>query len=103
MRSELIFDAMAHVPNRFLLAKLLAKATRGFHTPGTRIQDTTNEALARFSRSNPIAQVQAVRDPTVLLSRSRPHSVIASPKKRPAPPPPKPSNALLEAVRVLGV
>jgi hypothetical protein len=69
MRSELIFDAKTQVPNRYLLAKLLAKATRGFHRPGTRIQDTTNYVLARFSRSNPIADMRELEDPT---TRSNP-------------------------------
>jgi hypothetical protein len=45
MRSELIFGAMTHVANRYLLTKLAAKATRKLHRPNTRIQDTTNDAL----------------------------------------------------------
>lgn len=53
MRSELIFGAIAHVPNRFLLTKLAAKATRKFHRPNTRIQETTNEVFVHFSRSRP--------------------------------------------------
>lgn len=54
MRSELIFEAAVQVPNRFLLAK----ATRGLHRPGSRIHDATNGVFVRFSRSNPIADVQ---------------------------------------------
>ena len=54
MRSELIFGAIAHDPNRFLLTKLAAKATRKFHRPNTRIQETTNEVFVHFSRSSPI-------------------------------------------------
>jgi hypothetical protein len=54
MRSELIFGAIAHVPNRFLLTKLATKATRKFHRPNTRIQETTNEVFVHFSRSSPI-------------------------------------------------
>jgi len=54
MRSELIFGAIAHVPNRFLLTKLAAKATRKFHRPNTRIQDTTNDVFVHFIRSSPI-------------------------------------------------
>jgi hypothetical protein len=57
MRSELVFGAMAHIPNRFLLTKLASKATRKFHKPNTRIQDTTNDVFVRFSRANPIATV----------------------------------------------
>jgi hypothetical protein len=64
MRSELIFEAKSRVPNRFLLAKLLAKATRCFHRPGSRIADTTNDVLARFSLSDPISEVQAAQIPS---------------------------------------
>nr|WP_245632612.1 DNA-directed RNA polymerase subunit omega [Edaphobacter aggregans] len=57
MRSELIFGAITHVSNRYLLIKLAAKATRKFHRPNTRIQDTTNDVLMYFSRSSPISTV----------------------------------------------
>ena len=58
MRSDLIFCAMAHVSNRFLFTKLASKATRKFHRPNTRIQDTTNDVFVHFSRANPIAIVR---------------------------------------------
>ncbi len=48
MRSELVFAAMAHVPNRFLLTKLAASATRKFHRPNTRVEETVNDVLVRF-------------------------------------------------------
>lgn len=48
MRSELIFKAVAHEPNRYLLARLLAKGTRKMHRPNTRIEDTMNTVLERF-------------------------------------------------------
>jgi hypothetical protein len=35
MSSELVFGAMAHVSNRFLLTNLASKATRKFHGPNT--------------------------------------------------------------------
>jgi DNA-directed RNA polymerase subunit K/omega len=54
MRSALVFDAMTFVSNRFLLTLLAAKATRRLHRPNTRIQETANEVLVRFSRTNPI-------------------------------------------------
>lgn len=54
MRSELVFGALTQVPSRYLLTKLAAKATRSFHRPNTRIQDTTNDVLVRFSRRTPI-------------------------------------------------
>ena len=53
MRSELIFRALTQVPNRFLLTKLAAKATRKLHKPNTRIQETTNDVFVRFSRVSP--------------------------------------------------
>ena len=58
MRSELVFNAMAHIPNRFLLTKVASKATRKFHRPNTRIQDTTNDVFERFTRANPKAAVR---------------------------------------------
>ncbi|QNI30178.1 DNA-directed RNA polymerase subunit omega [Alloacidobacterium dinghuense] len=58
MRSELVFGAMAHISNQFLLTKLAAKATRKLHRPNTRIQETMNAVLVRFSRANPVAGEQ---------------------------------------------
>jgi hypothetical protein len=62
MRSDLVFGAMKQVSNRFLIAKALAKATRGFHKPGTRIEDTTNDVSIRFDGANPIAHGDAIGD-----------------------------------------
>jgi hypothetical protein len=58
MRSKLVFNAMTHVSNRYLLARLAARATRRFHRPNTRIQDTTNDVFDRFTRANPVAGVR---------------------------------------------
>ena len=63
MRSELIFGAMERVPNRFLLVQALSAATRGFHKPGIRIQDTVNDILVRFGHADPIARAESVREP----------------------------------------
>lgn len=57
MRSELVFSAMTYVSNRFLLTRLTAKATRKFHRPNTRIQETANTVLQCFSLANPVAGV----------------------------------------------
>jgi hypothetical protein len=57
MRSELIFGALTYVPNRFLLTSLAAKATRRFHRPNTRVEDTANEVFERFTHNNPLAGV----------------------------------------------
>jgi hypothetical protein len=54
MRSELVFGA-TYVSNRFLLSRLAAKATRSFHKPSTRIQDTANEVFERFAHVNPLS------------------------------------------------
>jgi hypothetical protein len=57
MRSDLVFGAMRHVSNRFLLTRAAANATRKFHRPNTRIQDTANEVFERFGHVNPLAGV----------------------------------------------
>jgi hypothetical protein len=57
MRSELVFGATRYVSNRFLLTRLAAKATRSFHKPNTRIQDTANEVFERFAHINPLSAV----------------------------------------------
>jgi hypothetical protein len=69
MRSELIFGAIAHVSNRFLLTKLASKATRKFHRPNTRIQDTTNDVFVHFSRSSPIPIVRYIPQPAAIPLR----------------------------------
>ena len=60
MRSELVFGAMTYVSNRLLLTRVAAKATRKFHRPNTRIQDTANEVFGRFRHSNPLAVVSCI-------------------------------------------
>ena len=47
MRSDLIYDALDTVNNRYLLCQLVSKATRKFHKPNTRIQETMNDVLLR--------------------------------------------------------
>jgi hypothetical protein len=51
MRSELVFDAVHTLRNRYTLCQLASKATRKFHKPNTRIQDTTNNVLHRIADS----------------------------------------------------
>jgi len=63
MRSDLVFGATAHVPNRYQLTKLVSVATRALHRPGTRIQDTMNDVLVRFSRSSAIASIKGEQYP----------------------------------------
>ena len=52
MRSELVFEAVTTLRNRYMLCQLASKATRKFHRPNTRIQDTTNEVLHRITDSD---------------------------------------------------
>ena len=49
MRSEMVFDALHTLRNRYMLCQLASKATRKFHKPSTRIQDTTNDVLNRIA------------------------------------------------------
>ncbi len=51
MRSNLIFDALHTLPNRYMLCQLASKATRRFHRPNTRIQETMNDVLERIASS----------------------------------------------------
>jgi hypothetical protein len=60
MRSELVFGAMSCVSNRFLLTRVAAAATRKFHRPNTRIEDTANEVFGRFRHTNPLAVVSCI-------------------------------------------
>jgi len=77
MRSDLVQGAMKQVSNRFLLVKVLAKATRAFHRPGVRIEDTTNDVLVRCGYANPIADEEATRIATTIGSRrSRPRLAV---------------------------
>ena len=71
MRSDLVFGAIANVPNRYLLAKLASRAVRGIHKPGVRIEDTTTDLLALVGRTNPIACGQTLREPVVIPLRSK--------------------------------
>lgn len=51
MRSNLIFQALHTLQNRYMLCQLASKATRRFHRPNTRIQETMNEVLVRIAGS----------------------------------------------------
>jgi hypothetical protein len=47
--------SLAHESNRYLLTRLIAKATRKLHRPKTRLQDTMNDVFERFGCSKPRA------------------------------------------------
>jgi hypothetical protein len=54
MRSDLVFGALAHISNRYHLCRLTSKATRKFHLPKARLQETTNDVLVRLRHSHSI-------------------------------------------------
>lgn len=49
MRSNKVFEALHTVRNRYMLCQIASKATRRFHKPNTRIQETTNDVLNRIA------------------------------------------------------
>jgi len=51
MRSELVFAAESTLPSRYVLCRVLSAATRKFHRPSTRIEDTTDEVLRYIAKS----------------------------------------------------
>src|ERR1700735_4167046 len=51
MRSDRVFDALQTLRNRYMLCQLASKATRKFHRPSTRIQETMNGVLDRIADS----------------------------------------------------
>jgi hypothetical protein len=58
MRVDLTLMALVYESNRYLLTRLIAKATRKLHRPNTRLQDTTNDVFERFG-SKPRADRRA--------------------------------------------
>ena len=59
MHSELAFKAFIYESNRYQLCRLIAKGTRKLHRPNTRLQETTNDVIERFSA--PVSTVGAAR------------------------------------------
>ena len=57
MRSNLVFESLHTLQNRYMLCQLASKATRRFHRPNTRIQQTMNEVLGRIAEANNREQV----------------------------------------------
>jgi len=73
MRSDLIYDALDTVSNRYLLCQLVSKATRKFHRPATRIQETMNDVLVRVGDAGQAEDV-------ITVSKN----VVAEPERRAA-------------------
>jgi hypothetical protein len=68
MRSDLVFEALHTLRNRYLLCQLASKATRKFHRPATRIQETMNDVLGKISD----ADRQAIlREPELVAEQQR--------------------------------
>jgi hypothetical protein len=65
MRSDLIYDALDTVRNRYLLCQLVSKATRQFHRPNTRVQETMNDVLVRVGGAGQAEEVITVSTSTV--------------------------------------
>jgi hypothetical protein len=64
MRSDLIYDALSTVQNRYLLCQVASKATRKFHKPNTRVQETMNDVLTRVGRANDADRVMGSTEET---------------------------------------
>ncbi len=71
MRSDLVFPAVKTVRNRYMLCQLASKATRKFHKPNTRVQDTMNEVLNRFASTREPEAIMALPDTKVVEAQRR--------------------------------
>jgi len=71
MRSDLIYEALDTVNNRYLLCQLVSKATRKFHRPSTRIQETMNDVLVRVGHAGDAELVITVPAETVAEPQRR--------------------------------
>lgn len=54
MRSELVYEAVLKIENRFLLATTAMRATQRLHLSSTRTEDTVNKVLAEVAKGTPI-------------------------------------------------
>lgn len=64
MRSDLVFEALHTMRNRYMLCQLASKATRKFHRPNTRIPDTMNDVLNKIADSN---RQEVMNEPEVFV------------------------------------
>ncbi|HKE32601.1 MAG TPA: DNA-directed RNA polymerase subunit omega [Candidatus Angelobacter sp.] len=71
MRSDLIYDSLKPVTNRYMLCQLVSKATRKFHKPNTRIQDTMNDVLVRVGKADEPEAVISVPEGPVAEQQRR--------------------------------
>ncbi len=68
MRSDRVFDALNTLRNRYMLCQLASKATRKFHRPNTRIQETMNEVMERIADAE---RAQVMAEPEVVAEAQR--------------------------------
>jgi len=52
MRSDLVFAAERTLHDRYSLCRLISTATRKFHRPNTRIEETTDAVLMRIANAS---------------------------------------------------
>jgi len=64
MRSNLVYDALHTMRNRYMLCQVASKATRKFHRPNTRIPDTMNNVLNKIADSN---RTEVMSEPEVFV------------------------------------
>ncbi len=68
MRSDLVFEALHTLRNRYMLCQLASKATRKFHRPNTRIQETMNEVLDKIAGAD---REQVLAEPVAVAEAQR--------------------------------
>jgi hypothetical protein len=69
MRSELVFAAEHSLPDRYSLCRLVSTATRKFHRPNTRIEETTDAVLTHIANaSNAALDSTEIQVETLLLA-----------------------------------
>lgn len=54
MRSELVYEAVLKIENRFLLASTAMRAAKRMHVSSTRTEDTVNKVLAEVAKGTPL-------------------------------------------------
>ena len=52
MRSELVFAAEQTLPNRYSLCRVVSIATRKFHQPNTRVEETSDAVLRHIANAS---------------------------------------------------
>ncbi len=71
MRSDLIYHALDTVRNRYLLCQTISKATRKFHKPNTRVQETMNEVLVRVGKAQEAESVIELKSAELVAEPQR--------------------------------